>query len=188
MSTLIIQYLLTAMVPTRRPVIYLFCEYDRENEQTLAHFTASLLRQLASQSGQVFHAIEQLHSQWKTENVRPSLQNLQTHLEAAFRSFTAVSVIVDALDECKPIIRGELISMIHRMSQYNIHLLATSRGAENVRALFTDSLILEIKASWEDIELYVRSRLTGSTILVNQHNTNLTSDVVQGVADAVEGM
>jgi Cdc6-like AAA superfamily ATPase len=187
MSTLIIEHLITEKVLNPAPVIYVFCDYKRENEQTLAHFTASLLRQLASQSVQVYHAIEQLHSRCTEKQMLPSLQDLQTHLEGAFRSVTTVSIVIDALDECGAITRQKLIPMIHGLSHYNIHLLATSRVEPTVQALFTNRLFLEITASKEDVRSYVSSRVTDFA-LANQYDPDLASDVVRGVTDAAEGV
>ena len=161
LSTLAIENLLAKGVHAKMPVMYLFCDYKRKNEQTLAHLTASLLRQLAFQSVEVFHEIKQLHDRCMKEKMLPSFPELQTKLESALKSVAAVSIIVDALDECETRVCEGFLSAIETLSrQCEVRLLVTSRPLPTVRShpALLGKPTLEVRGSEEDLEKYIRSR------------------------------
>ncbi|KAF2721893.1 ankyrin, partial [Polychaeton citri CBS 116435] len=188
MSTLIIDYLIDQEPNINNTVLYIFCNYKRRVEQTLMHFFASILRQLAFLSHGVFGAVEQLHDHHKTRNSRPSLQNLQSELEGAFKLSGSVYIIIDALDECEVGICKQLVKWIRdQMPHCKIHLLATTRDIGEIQTLFLKDPSLRIQATREDLERYSEHRMTEFTEEI-QSDLRLRDNVVEGVVDAADGM
>jgi len=190
LSTLAIENLRAKDLYARAPVLYLFCDYKRKNEQTLAHFTASLLRQLAFLSIEVFNEVKQLHDRWMREEMMPTLLELQTKLESALKSVAVVSIVVDALDECETHVCQKFLSVVETLRrQCEVRLMATSRPLPHVQShpTFLDQPKLEVRASNEDLEKYIRSRASELHYRVIS-KSDLLEDIVASTVSATGGM
>jgi hypothetical protein len=186
-STLVIDYLRNAS-GIQKPVIYFFFDYQRQEEQTADVFVATLLRQLASLSQEVFSAVEKFHNRFVFQNRRPSLDDLQSELRSAFQSITGVFVVIDAWDECESVKRAECANMLRGcLSQRIVHLLATTRDNYEVQGLLDGDLTLRIRANAEDLTLYTGTR--AAELAPNlRDNKELVKNVIKGVIDASDGV
>jgi Cdc6-like AAA superfamily ATPase len=78
-------------------VAYLYCNFNRQDEQKLEDLLASLLKQLAQSRPE---NVESLYDQHKAERTRPSASEFSTVLQSVAATYSRVFIIVDALDEC----------------------------------------------------------------------------------------
>ncbi|THX03518.1 hypothetical protein D6D13_07668, partial [Aureobasidium pullulans] len=180
-STLVIDHLRSAS-GLQKPVIHFFFDYQRQAEQTLDDFVATLLRQLASLSQEVFCAVEKLHNRFAFQSRRPSLDDLQSELRSAFLTNTGVFVVIDAWDECESVKRAECANMLRGcLSHCVVHLLATTRDNHE------GDLTLRIRASAEDLTLYARTRAVDLPPNIKD-NEELVKNVIEGVIDASDGV
>ncbi|THW78211.1 hypothetical protein D6D17_10225, partial [Aureobasidium pullulans] len=172
----------------QKPVIYFFFDYQRQAEQTVDDFVATLLRQLASLSQEVFSAVEKLHNRFVFQSRRPSLDDLQSELRTAFQTITDVFVVIDAWDECESVKRAECANMLRGcLSRCIVHLLATTRDDHEVQALLNGDLNLRIRASAEDLSLYAKTRAVELAPNI-KNNEGLVKNVIEGVIDACDGV
>ncbi|THY72511.1 hypothetical protein D6C94_06659 [Aureobasidium pullulans] len=186
-STLVIDHLRSAS-GLRKPVIHFFFDYQRQEEQTVDDFVATLLRQLASLSQEVFSAVEKFHNRFVFQNRRPSLDDLQSELRSAFQAITGVFVVIDAWDECESVKRTECANMLHGcLSQCVVHLLATTRDDHEVQALLDRDLALRIRASTEDLTLYAKTRAVELAPNIRD-DEGLVGNVIEGLIDASDGV
>ncbi|THX80238.1 hypothetical protein D6D05_04621, partial [Aureobasidium pullulans] len=186
-STLVIDHLRSAS-GLQKPVIHFFFDYQRQAEQTVDDFVATLLRQLASLSQEVFSAVEKLHNRFVFQSRRPSLDDLQSELRSAFLIITGVFVVIDAWDECESVKRAECANMLRGcLSHCVVHLLATTRDNHEVRAFLDGDLTLRIRASAEDLTLYARTRAVDLPPNIKD-NEELVKNVIEGVIDASDGV
>ncbi|THV90326.1 hypothetical protein D6D26_09458 [Aureobasidium pullulans] len=172
---------------SQKPVIYFFFDYQRRKEQTADAFVATLLRQLASLSQEVFNAVEKLHNRFRSQS-RPSLEILQSVLRSAFQTVTGCFIVIDALDECEPVKRVGCTNMLRGcLSQCVVHLLATTRDDHEVHSLFDGDPTLRIQAHVEDLTLYTTKR--ADELVPNiRHDVGLIGNVIKGVIDASDGV
>lgn len=186
-STLVIDHLRSAS-GLQKPVIHFFFDYQRQAEQTVDDFVATLLRQLASLPQEVFSAVEKLHNRFVFQSRRPSLDDLQSELRSAFLTITGVFVVIDAWDECESVKRAECANMLRGcLSHCVVHLLATTRDNHEVRAFLDGDLTLRIRASAEDLTLYARTRAVDLPPNIKD-NEELVKNVIEGVIDASDGV
>ncbi|THZ17807.1 hypothetical protein D6C89_08594 [Aureobasidium pullulans] len=185
-SALVIDHLRNTS-SSQKPVIYFFFDYQRRKEQTADAFVATLLRQLASLSQEVFNAVEKLHNRFRSQS-RPSLENLQSVLRSAFQTVTGCFIVIDALDECEPVKRAECVNIVRGcLSQCVVHLLATTRDDHEVHALFDGDPTLRIQAHVEDLTLYTTKRADELAPNI-RHDVGLVDNVIKGVIDASDGV
>ncbi|THX82647.1 hypothetical protein D6D08_04740 [Aureobasidium pullulans] len=186
-SALVIDHLRNAS-SSQKPVIYFFFDYQRRKEQTAHAFVATLLRQLASLSQEVFSAVEKLHNRSISHSRRPSVQDLQSELQSAFQTVTECFVVIDAWDECEPLKRVECANMLRGcLSQCVVHLLATTRDDHEVHALFDGDPTLRIQAHVEDLTLYTAKRAAELAPNI-RCDVGLVENVIKGVIDASDGV
>ncbi|THZ13932.1 hypothetical protein D6C91_07594, partial [Aureobasidium pullulans] len=186
-SALVIDHLRNAS-SSQKPVIYFFFDYQRRKEQTAHAFVATLLRQLASLSQEVFSAVEKLHNRSISHSRRPSVEDLQSELQSAFQTVTECFVVIDAWDECEPLKRVECANMLRGcLSQCVVHLLATTRDDHEVHALFDGDPTLRIQAHVEDLTLYTAKRAAELAPNI-RCDVGLVENVIKGVIDASDGV
>ncbi|KAL3477052.1 nucleoside phosphorylase domain-containing protein [Aspergillus californicus] len=91
---------------------YLYCNYRRQEQQTVDHFLLELLGQLLRQARSIpeqVRALCQLHKHCKT---RPSLHEIVKALHSVIAMSGMSShlyIIIDALDECSAAVRTKLL-------------------------------------------------------------------------------
>jgi hypothetical protein len=169
-------------------VIHFFFDYQRQEEQTVDDFVATLLRQLASLSQEVFSAVEKFHNRFVFQSRRPSLDDLQSELRSAFQTITGIFVVIDAWDECESVKRTECANMLRGcLSQCVVHLLATTRDDHEVHTLFDGNPTLRIQAHVEDLTLYTTERAAELAPNI-RHDVGLVDNVIKGVIDASDGV
>ena len=171
-------------------VAFLFCNYKAQAEQTCGMLLATLLRQLLQNRPEAVSIVARMHDTHQRHNTRPSLDELQSALQAVCSTYTTVYIVVDALDEFtsqdRP--RTAFIEHLRRLqSSAHVRLLFTSRFIPEIQDEFTSDPRLEVKASDHDVRKYVSAQIPRLPRCI-QDNISLVKEVQDSIVEAVDGM
>ena len=81
-------------------IIYLYCNFRRQLEQTALNLLGSLARQLAYQRPGISEELQKLYQHHINKKSRPSLDEINKFIQTEIGRFTRVFIVLDALDEC----------------------------------------------------------------------------------------
>lgn len=190
MAALVIDNLLRSQHGADEPVTFIYCNYKQQNEQSAKHMLSSILRQIIDIQTGVPRLVQDFYTSHITKRTTPSSDEIKKVFEAASKDLQGLTIIVDALDECEIRARQEFMSTVRMLRQQcKLRLLATSRPLPTVQSLpiFLDEPTLEVKASDEDLEKYIRSRTSELQSRVTS-KPDLLEDIVISTVRASEGM
>ncbi|RTE77143.1 hypothetical protein BHE90_008370 [Fusarium euwallaceae] len=180
MTSLVIDHL-GRTAPEETVVVYAYYDAGKREQQKVVHILASLLRQLVEASPSMPGCVQHLHS--KSQGRQPgsvSAREFTDTLIDAARLFSRVYVVIDALDESDGL--SNLLPEIFRMQQaVKANVFATSRPDKRIEAMFDQPLSLEIRASNEDVGLYLENRIAQHQIIEdkNQEYTTATKSTLR---------
>lgn len=190
LAAIVIDHLCNTIRSEDIGIVYIYCIYKMQLQQTLVNLFASLLKQLLQQQGVVSDDLKTLYRRHVQTETRPTLDEIFTMLQSQINRFSQVFVVVDALDEC-PVenrVRQDLLSKLDALqTSHNIHLMVTSRPLPDIMQQFPSSLRLEIRAKEEDINQYLDGqmhRLAGCVM----RSVDLQEFVKESIVKAVDGM
>lgn len=169
---------------------YIYCNFNRSNEQDIYHLLASLLKQLAEASTPLPQAVKDLYQLHYESHTKPSPEEISTTLRSVAATYSRVFVIIDALDECQSHnCRAKLLSELFKLqSSHSINIFATSRHITDIIDQFKGkSESLEIRASDQDVERYLGKNMDRLRPFVQQ-NQELQREIKTGIAKAAGGM
>jgi Cdc6-like AAA superfamily ATPase len=173
----------------RAGIACLYCEYERQKDQTPHSLLAAVLRQLADQSIPFPKSVEELYRLHYTAKTHHSFDEISSVLTNAIRKFSQVFLVVDALDECSEKNCRELLSNLQDLQKKTgIKLLATSRHTVDFRRNFEECAMLEIKANESDVRAVLDSQMGVLSACVTTDNSALRNKVKEEIAAAVDGM
>lgn len=182
MAALIIEHLLRDEHCAQRPVVFIYYNYKSQNEQTLAHTLETWLRQLVGTLPETPQAVEDLYKH------TPTMEEVKNILRTILESVERLTIVTDALDECREQSRSGILDFIkHLQTLDKVRFLATSRDFHATTScdIFRNQPSLEVKASREDLEHYVRGRARNLRAKVQP---GLREEIVQAVVTAADGM
>jgi Cdc6-like AAA superfamily ATPase len=171
-------------------IIYLYCNYRRQLEQTAPNLLGSLASQLARQRPGLSEELQALYKRHVDKKSRPNIDDLLQLIQVEIGRFSQVFIVLDALDECVNAhdTRKTLASNLRDITQkVPANLLVTSRFIPEATNLFEDCPRLEIRAQAEDVEAYLTAQLERLPKFV-MRNLELQNTIVTTVAKAVDGM
>lgn len=172
------------------PVVYIYCDYRKQEEQTLISLMASILRQLLQHRTPVPDTVTKSYHHHISSGTRPNLEETGEMLKVLFAEFSQTYVVVDALDELpvsgqiRPILLANLRSL---QKAHNLNCMMTSRSIPQVDYELRGSLFLEIRASNEDVKEYVYGHMSDLTKSA-QNNPNLQEAIANSIVEVVDGM
>lgn len=171
-------------------ILYLYCNFRRQDEQKVEDLLASLLKQLAHGPSRLPDAIQSLYNMHQGERTRPSLDEISKALQSVAAMYSRVFIVVDALDECQ-VSNGSRTRFLSEISNLQTtcgaNFFATSRFIPEIVKNFGKSLSLEIRANKRDIETYLEANMRRFSAF-NEWNQQLRDDIKFGISDAVDGM
>ena len=116
--------------------------------------------------------IKDLYERHKDKQSRPVLKDVLEVLQSIMSLDSRTFIIIDALDECqnRDRCRDNLLSEIFKLQgKTRLNIFATSRYQE-VEAKFSESIVLPIRATDKDIEMYLEDKIS---LWESSHETNL---------------
>ncbi|KAH6623453.1 hypothetical protein F5144DRAFT_472951, partial [Chaetomium tenue] len=167
---------------------YIYCTFQRQNEQSAEGFLTNLLKQLVECQSSLPESVKDLYKQHRTK--RPSLNEISTIFHTIISIPARVFVVVDAMDECQESdgCRNKFLSeLFDAQTKYRINLLVTSRFIPDIVDRFRYAATLEIRASSKDVERYVEGHLDRLRPFVQKSRT-LQQEIITGISNAVDGM
>lgn len=171
-------------------IAYLYCNFQRQQEQKPADLIASLLKQLIQRQPSVLKVVKSLYNQHKPRQTRPSLDELRNTLHQVAANYQKTFIIIDALDECQASPDGRemfLREIFDLQSNTNANIFATSRFIQEIERRFNRSIRLEIRAKDTDVQKYLHEKLQNCSSLISDDNS-LQEEIKTKIAKAVDGM
>jgi hypothetical protein len=167
---------------------YLYCDFRRRDEQKAEDSLASLLKQLSQEQSTLPGSLKRLHDQHKDKRTRPSFDEISKTLHDVAAMYSRVFIVVDALDEyqvsdgCRMRLLSEILSL---QAKCGANLFTTSRFIPEIIETFKDAISLEIRASDEDMRIYLTNRISNSEfdVLKSYHD-----EIQTAIIKAVDGM
>jgi Cdc6-like AAA superfamily ATPase len=189
-AALVIDHLLRSQHVADEPVTFIYCNYKRQSEQSAKHILSSILRQIVDIQSGVPNLVQDFYTSYTAKRTTPSPDEIEQVFGAASKGLQGLTIIVDALDECETRARQEFLPALETLRrQCEVRLLATSRPLPNVQShpTFLGKPTLEVKASNEDLEKYIRSRASELHFRV-MSKPDLLEDLVTSTIRATGGM
>ncbi|GIJ89202.1 hypothetical protein Asppvi_008132 [Aspergillus pseudoviridinutans] len=146
-------------------VAFLYCRAGNHELRKPVDLLWSLLRQFVQKSPKVLPETLQLFYEcYKLQKPpRLAIEDVSKAMQIMVSEYSRAFVVIDALDECDWK-NDELHTFLDVISalqaQTGLNLLATSRHAFDTKSRFQDCLSLTIRASDEDIRLYLQNHMT----------------------------
>ncbi|KAK8010116.1 hypothetical protein PG990_009081 [Apiospora arundinis] len=144
-------------------ICYVYCNFNRKEEQKIENLISSLLKQLARHKTPLPAAVTKLHLD-HMQQTRPTFEELTKALQDVTTHFSMVYLVVDALDEYQisDAARNQFLSILFGLqAKHPVNLFATSRFIPDIVERFKGaSTKMEIRAAHEDIESYIRSQIS----------------------------
>ena len=167
-------------------VAFLYCNYKRKQEQTFENLLASLLQQLVQERHILPDEVKSLYKCHVDRKTRPSSKEFITALETVISSYSRVFIIIDALDECASTDRQQLLKEVFSFqNQAQVNIFATSRFDTKIQ--FNEGKYIEIRASKEDVERYLKSQMHHLPTCVMK-NPTLQREIATEITKAFDGM
>ncbi|KAF3287442.1 hypothetical protein TWF970_007167 [Orbilia oligospora] len=164
-------------------IAYLYFNFKRTNEKNLL---ASLLNQLSQTQPSIPDGVKSLYREFGHQ--RPPEDKIYEVLQTVLSKLWRVFIILDALDECNPVDRSELLTELFRLqTECGVNILATSRFIPNVEERFEGTMVLEIQGNPEDIYNYIGGRMSELRLCVRR-DPGLQEEIKKGITEAVDGM
>jgi Cdc6-like AAA superfamily ATPase len=179
MATLVIDRLLRTEHEAEHPVVFIYCDYKRRSEQSTKHMLSSLLRQIIEIQEGIPKIVQDFCTAHAKKRTTPSTQEIEQILRDTAKGLLGLTVVIDALDECEAEIRQDFLSIVETLR--NLRLLATSRDLPETRSYFLGKPTLEVRASDQDLEKMVKSR-------IRRLDPDLLELVVSSIVKAAGGM
>ncbi|KAF4448947.1 hypothetical protein F53441_7716 [Fusarium austroafricanum] len=159
-------------------VAYVYCNYQRRNEQKIHNLFASLLQQLAQSLPSFPDALQSLYVERGNGRGRPSLEDITRTLSGVINLYDRALIIVDALDEHQE--TETLFSELCSLQEHTMaNIFITSRPpSQNLKNKLHGCLMLDIQADDHDVRLYIDQRMTNILVLSDE-NTEIPDKMKQ---------
>ena len=171
-------------------IAYLYCNFQRKDEQKAEELLASIVRQLAQSQSSLPESVRSLYNKHKDRRTRPRFDEISTALYSVAVMYSRVIIVVDALDECQASdgSRTRFLSEIFNLkAKCGANIFVTSRFIPEIEEKFEGSVSLEVRASNEDVRRYLdhhMSRLPGFV----RRSPELQEEIKSKIMQLVQGM
>ncbi len=143
-------------------IAYIYCNFQRQNEQNIDHLLASVLKQLTKSRPSMLGGVRDLYDEHWVQQTRPSLDEIVRVLHSVAATYSRLFVVVDALDECQAS-DGRRTRFLNELStlqeKQGANIFATSRFITEISDHFKPNKSLEIRAKIDDVRGYLRGHM-----------------------------
>jgi hypothetical protein len=186
-AAIAVDHLLKTTQSSSIGVAYVYCNYKAQEEQDTNNLLAAILKQLVQARPSLMEPVERLYMQHAKRGTRPSVDEIFAALQSVLAKFSAVHVVVDALDECRDsdgTRRLFLAKLRDLQAKTALRLMITSRFIPDVVDEFKTALRLEVQASDEDVKRFVAGQIYRLPKCI-QRDTALQEIVQDKIIEAV---
>jgi NACHT domain len=169
---------------------YIYCNFQRKEEQKIDDLLASLLKQLSQGQSPLPRSVKDLYNRHKNNCTKPSQDEISRTLQSVAAMYSRVFIVVDALDECQASngCRAKFLSETFSLqSKCAANVFATSRFIPEITERFKNNIALEIRASGEDVRKYLDGHMFQLPGFVSR-NLELQEEIKTTILKAVDGM
>lgn len=170
-------------------VVYIYFDYALRKQQNLTAIFGDLLAQTLRKQPAISSKIRE-----KFEHLQLSHKNLTKReylqlLILAFKSFSRIFIVVDALDECTGYDQRAFMSDLQSIDSRN-NILVTSRPIDSIAKMFEGGDRVDIVATSDDMEAYVRKYLQDNYELSDmvQEDPNFERRIIATVLKSAQNM
>ncbi|KAH8726741.1 hypothetical protein GQ44DRAFT_613477, partial [Phaeosphaeriaceae sp. PMI808] len=169
-------------------VVYIYCNYQRQADQSTSILLAAMLKQLVQDRPSIAEPVSILYDKHRPRATRPTLEEMLSTLRTVLANYSRVYVVVDALDECLQQDRRQLLKTLRDLqSNASLCLMATARFIPDIVEEFTEMPKLEVRAGDADVKRYVVGQI-GRLPRCIQRDDNLQVLIQDKIVEAVDGM
>ncbi|CAG8400414.1 unnamed protein product [Penicillium salamii] len=170
-------------------VLFAFCDYKDQQNQSAENILLSLWRQLMQKRVLGELECEYLETTYLKRGVFPTTDALVKLLSDEISKYSRVFILLDALDELRTENRDSLQYLLRQLPA-KINLLMTSRVPKETTLEFRDVPQLEIRARDRDITDYINGRLDSVSKLRSkvEHNHKLKEEIRSTITKKADGM
>ena len=173
-------------------VVGLYCDFLAQQEQSTTNMLGAMLKQLASRGGISKHTRAAF---WKakTEFGGRGLQlsGMVETLKKTITSLDRLFICIDAIDECTPKRRRELIESLREIVRVSpgtrVFLTGRPHIEDEISRCFTNALQIPLSPTHGDIKSYLEMRLDCDTD-PNAMDDKLRADIMRIVPEKVSEM
>lgn len=193
-SSLVVDYLESEQnFQSDRASAFIYCDYDHRKSQTPLALLSSLLEQVLRRlnGDSLPSEVSSLYALHKKYNTHPTLPQITDIFRQVCSRYTAVHIVVDALDECAETEESaiDLIKAVQALGS-NVKLMCTSRFSTTFDTFFEKATRLQISARNEDIRTFLKAHIQQHSRL-SAHvraDVNLEEEVITAITEEAQGM
>ena len=145
-------------------VVALYCDFHAQQEQSTTNMLGSMLRQLASRGeipGYIWNAFWEAEKEFSGRGLQ--LSEMVDMLKKTIRSVPRLFICIDALDECTPKRRRELLESLRQIVRVSpgARVFFTGRPHidDEIAGYFSKVLRIRISPTHGDIMNYLQMKL-----------------------------
>ena len=183
-------------------ISYIYCDYKDRKTQTVVNLLSSLVKQIVLQQADLPREVKDLFAA-HNDGQSPMSLDVYSKLLASLSSYFRRSfIVVDALDElminddAMELMQMNLLDVLLNVQHTwncpgGYTLLFTSRNIGLIQEKLAKYARIEISAANSDIELYLRSRIDGSSkfrFLMKARDDAIFKEIVTTLVEKAQGM
>ena len=167
-------------------VAWLYCDYIAHQKQSATAMLGAILRQLVSIRGIPEGIRQRFRKRFSDRGLR--LSDMVGMWKATVALLPRTYISVDAIDECTPKSRQELLGSLRDIVRESpsTRVLFTGRShvADEVKKYFAEAIILPVSPTGGDIRIYLDARLDGDTE-PNAMDNDLRRDIMRIIPETI---
>ncbi|KAF7507610.1 hypothetical protein GJ744_010280 [Endocarpon pusillum] len=182
-------------------VLYIYCDYKDQVNQTDRNLFASLAKQSISQRSDLPFEAKALYSDCQEGNTSPSSEQCLNLLKSSIDHYRRTFIVLDALDEHLPSDEdnyspeNSLLSELKDIQQQKLgrcSFFMTSREIHSIQEQLQDWTRLDIRAKESDIRSFVKSRICDDKKFTFagevRADPGLAKEIIENVVEKAQGM
>ena len=146
-------------------VAWLYCDFVAHKEQSATAMLGAILRQLVSIEEMPGNIRERFRKRFSDRGLR--LPDTVGMLKTAISLLPGAYICIDALDECTPKSRQELLrslrDIVRESPRTRVLFTGRSHIADEVKKYFAKAIIVPVSPTEDDIRVYLDAGLDGDT-------------------------
>ena len=164
-------------------VAILYCDYLAQEEQSATNILGAILNQLLERD-EIPESLRQVFRREKSRFGGRAVQllDLVKILKTTIASLPEVFICIDALDECLPKNRRELLESLQDIVRASpttrVFLTGRPDVQDEIKGYFTGAIVIPVIPTIRDIERYLEMRL-GRDTTPNAMDDNLRAEIMR---------
>lgn len=192
LSSIVIDQLSRKCQPDKVVQAVIYCDYKDQANQTALNILGNITRQVIQGQSSSSKPLEDLYESLTKRSALPNLKDFEVLLHTVCRDFENVYLVIDALDELPPDRRKALLPVLLGLQKGQLaKVLVTSRPHPlDIQRAFQKQTKLEIRASDDDVQQFVRSQVDDDDDLLDamDDDEQMKEEVIETITTAAQGM